>query len=67
MGGHSSYYCTVCVTRVSRVNVYATHASTGATALCPVCVQARRFEPAGRNWVSPNIASRPRRRNAARP
>jgi len=58
---------TVCVTRVSRVNVYATHASTGATALCPVCVQARRFEPAGRNWVSPNIASRPRRRNAARP
>ena len=37
---------TVCVIRVSRVSLYATHATTGATALCPVCVQARRFEPA---------------------
>ena len=61
MGGHSSYR--LC-DRVSRVNIYATHAATGATALCPVCVQARRFEPAVWNWVSPNIASR---RNAARP
>lgn len=45
MGGHSSYR--LC-DRVSRVNIYATHAATGATALCPVCVQARRFEPRGK-------------------
>ena len=61
MRGHSSYrLCDPCVPCERLRDTFVYRCYGAVPRVCP----ARRFEPAGRNWVSPNIASR---RYAARP